>query len=49
MSVVGRDYDELKRYNLAEIYHPTPRKQATGEATKESEAVEAEKSLSAAG
>lgn len=24
MSVVGRDYDELKQYNLAEIYDPTP-------------------------
>ncbi|KAI1914801.1 hypothetical protein LOZ58_000324 [Ophidiomyces ophidiicola] len=28
MSVVGGDYDELKRYNLAEIYNPTPRPQA---------------------
>ena len=25
MSVVGSDYDELKQYNLAEIYDPTPR------------------------
>lgn len=25
MSVVEGDYDELKRYNLAEIYSPTPR------------------------
>jgi tRNA acetyltransferase TAN1 len=53
MSVVGREYDELKRYNLSEIYSPTPRKQATGEAmgeaTNESEAVKAEKSASAAG
>ena len=24
MSVVGRDYDELKQYNLAEIYDPKP-------------------------
>ena len=23
MSVVGSDFDELKQYNLAEIYHPT--------------------------
>jgi len=23
MSVVGSDYDELKRYNLAEIYQPS--------------------------
>ncbi|PGG99479.1 tRNA acetyltransferase TAN1 [Blastomyces parvus] len=25
MSVVGPDYDELKRYNLSEIYDPTPK------------------------
>ena len=25
MSVVGSDYDELKQYNLAEIYNPTPK------------------------
>ncbi|KAL9067524.1 MAG: hypothetical protein Q9157_006787 [Trypethelium eluteriae] len=25
MSVVGSDYDRLKRYNLAEIYDPTPK------------------------
>ena len=25
MSVVGSDYDELKQYNLAEIYDPTPK------------------------
>lgn len=25
MSVVAGDYDRLKRYNLAEIYHPTPK------------------------
>ncbi|KAJ5601653.1 THUMP domain protein [Penicillium lagena] len=25
MSVVGSDYDQLKRYNLAEIYAPTPK------------------------
>lgn len=24
MSIVGPDYDELKKYNLAEIYSPTP-------------------------
>jgi tRNA acetyltransferase TAN1 len=29
MSVVGGDYDRLKRFNLAEIYDPTPK---TGEA-----------------
>lgn len=23
MSVVGSDYDQLKRYNLAELYNPT--------------------------
>ncbi|WEW55198.1 hypothetical protein PRK78_000627 [Emydomyces testavorans] len=27
MSVVEGDYEQLKRYNLAEIYHPTPRPQ----------------------
>ncbi len=35
MSVVGSDYDLLKRYNLAEIYDPTPKereKQAGTEA-----------------
>ncbi len=25
MSVVGSDYEKLKRYNLAEIYEPTPK------------------------
>ena len=25
MSVVGSDYDKLKKYNLAEIYQPTPK------------------------
>ncbi|KAF6235588.1 hypothetical protein HO173_006271 [Letharia columbiana] len=28
MSVVGSDYDELKQYNLAEIYDPTPKLKA---------------------
>lgn len=28
MSVVGGDYDELKQYNLAEIYDPTPKLEA---------------------
>ncbi|KAL9095534.1 MAG: hypothetical protein Q9165_002405 [Trypethelium subeluteriae] len=28
MSVVGSDYDRLKRYNLAEIYDPTPKPKA---------------------
>jgi tRNA acetyltransferase TAN1 len=27
MSVVGHDYDELKRFNLSEIYRPTPKPQ----------------------
>ncbi|KAI5304410.1 hypothetical protein KEM56_006529 [Ascosphaera pollenicola] len=27
MSVVGKDYDEMKKYNLAEIYNPTPKPQ----------------------
>lgn len=25
MSVVGGDYDKLKRFNLAEIYDPSPK------------------------
>lgn len=25
VSVVGSDYDKLKRYNLAEIFEPTPK------------------------
>lgn len=25
MSVVGDDWESFKRYNLAEIYHPTPK------------------------
>ncbi|KAL1964081.1 hypothetical protein VTN77DRAFT_7499 [Rasamsonia byssochlamydoides] len=29
MSVVGSDYDKLKRFNLAEIYSPTPKPQAS--------------------
>ncbi|OJJ51611.1 hypothetical protein ASPZODRAFT_148867 [Penicilliopsis zonata CBS 506.65] len=28
MSVVGSDYDKLKRFNLAELYDPTPKLQA---------------------
>lgn len=27
MSVVGSDYEELKRFNLMEIYSPTPKPQ----------------------
>ena len=30
MSVVGSDYDELKQYNLAEIYDPTPKSTREG-------------------
>ncbi|KAL1982458.1 hypothetical protein VTN96DRAFT_1305 [Rasamsonia emersonii] len=29
MSVVGSDYDKLKRFNLAELYSPTPKPQAS--------------------
>lgn len=29
MSVVGSDYDQLKRYNLAELYDPTPKPEAS--------------------
>lgn len=38
MSVVGGDYDQLKRYNLAELYSPTPKPQAPEK--KESETTE---------
>lgn len=34
MSVVGSDYEELKRYNLAEIFSPTPRPQQTPDSSK---------------
>ena len=30
MSVLGSDYDQLKRYNLAELYSPTPKPQVSG-------------------
>lgn len=32
MAVVPNDFEELKRYNLAEIYNPTPKEQPKGEA-----------------
>lgn len=35
MSVVGRDYDELKQYNLAEIYDPTPKANTSNGAAPE--------------
>ncbi|EYE94622.1 THUMP domain-containing protein [Aspergillus ruber CBS 135680] len=38
MSVVEGDYDQLKRYNLAELYSPTPKPQASEK--KESETTE---------
>jgi tRNA acetyltransferase TAN1 len=34
MSVVGSDYDQLKRYNLAEIYDPAPAKPAADQAAE---------------
>ena len=34
MSVVGSDYEELKRYNLAEIFNPTPRPQQAPDSSK---------------
>lgn len=36
MSVVGSDYDKLKRYNLAEIYNPTQHLTDSAENGKES-------------
>jgi tRNA acetyltransferase TAN1 len=35
MSVVGNEYEKLKRYNLAEIYQPTPKPVAKVTATEE--------------
>lgn len=40
MSVVGSDYDKLKRYNISEIYSPTPRPQPKQKESKEAEHVE---------
>jgi hypothetical protein len=33
MSVVGNDFEELKKFNLAEIYRPTPRPISTAVST----------------
>lgn len=35
MSVVGHDFDQLKRFNLAEIYDPGPKATDTGRARTE--------------
>jgi len=43
MSVVPSDFEELKRYNLAEIFDPTPKeqpKEQTKEQTQESSTIE---------
>ena len=37
MSVVGNDYEKLKRYNLAEIYSPTPKLEPKVEPEKDEE------------
>ncbi|KAJ5093051.1 hypothetical protein N7456_008912 [Penicillium angulare] len=42
MSVVGRDYDELKRYNIAEIYDPSPKGEATPAPAKDTKPEDAE-------
>jgi tRNA acetyltransferase TAN1 len=34
MSVVQGDYDKLKRFNLAEIYDPSPKSEPAGTATE---------------
>lgn len=34
MSVVGPDYDKLRRYNLAELYNPAPKSKAITEPPK---------------
>ena len=36
MSVLGSDYDQLKRFNLAELYSPTPKPQVSGAAESKS-------------
>lgn len=36
MSVVGSDYDQLKRFNLAELYNPSPKPQASETAESKS-------------
>lgn len=30
MSVLGSDYDQLKKYNLAELYKPSAKPEASG-------------------
>jgi hypothetical protein len=37
MSVVGSDYEQLKRYNISEIYEPTAKKEAGEQAEKKGE------------
>lgn len=37
MSVVGSDFEKLKRYNLAEIYNPTPKAVTAPKAESEPE------------
>lgn len=36
MSIVGRDFEKLKRFNLAEIYDPQPKAGDTGGTRTES-------------
>lgn len=38
MSVVGSDFEKLKRYNLAEIYDPTPKPVTAAKEEVEAEA-----------
>jgi hypothetical protein len=40
MSVVGSDFEELKQYNLAEIYDPTPKPDAESNNAKARAVVE---------
>ena len=35
MSVVPDDFEELKRYNIAEIFNPTPKEEQTKQPSKE--------------
>ncbi|KAF2144613.1 uncharacterized protein K452DRAFT_284936 [Aplosporella prunicola CBS 121167] len=42
MSVVGEDFERLKRYNLSEIYEPTPREQAKEQAKEQADSAQQE-------
>jgi tRNA acetyltransferase TAN1 len=45
MSVVGSDYDQLKRYNLAEIYNPTSKENPKANAKPKTEGAESSQTI----